>query len=679
MEENVQEQTARKKQIRRFRQAIDQCKRYRRKLLGDWQINVDYRRGKPFASQSDEDRIAVPLDWSMTKDKESQLFSQAPAVRISHPPETLDPNIASWVYRFNQKINDTAPMAGIESAVNEAVVDCVNASGIGSVIVSREAITDTVNVPSIDISFYPPEIQQEIMETGMTPEGQSVTMIPTPRILDARYNISRISPADFLWPLGFTGSDFDNAPWIGRSGRISWPEAIQKFGLSDKDKNLVIGEGRTPDERIDKIVYDSERLEADLYDEVVEFSEIFYKEFQFGDGAASFSAIHHLVFVDGKPDPVIDEPWKGQQEGENGLIGALKYPIRVLTLTYITDDAIPPSDSAVGRPQVNEINKSRSQMIKQRERNIPIDWFDSGRIDPLIQHSLMRGVWKGMIPVQGVGSNIIGSIPRSGFPQDNYNFDKIAKEDFNRSVGLGVGFGELVETKAEAQAAAAAPKARGAKERARVGKFYVGIMEVLGGLLSIFEDPTVFGEGFSPEISKTLSYTILADSTVILDSNQRLDKLMQFINFTAKSGWVDIEPVLKEIAALSGLDPSQVIRSPQPKPPVEPNISLRLTGTEDMLNPLTLAFTMKSGQAPDIKMIEDAKKLIMASVMPPLPGPQTPGAGPQIDPVTGEPIEEPMPDIPQPAPPGVGSAHPDWSAMNRVNSRVVNREGEENP
>ena len=663
-----------RKQLRLFRHSIDQCKQYRRKLISDWNTNIDYRRGKPYPSQSDEDRIAVPLDWSLTKEKESQLFSQVPAVRVSHPPQTIAEGATSWMHAYEQKINDTVIQAGIEAVMTETLPDCINAAGIGVAMISREAITETVLMPAIDLSMFPPELKAEIEQNKMLPDGTPVPMIPTPREVDSRYVTARISPSDFLWPLGFTGSDFDMAPWLGRSGRVSWSESVQMFGLTEEDKSKVVGEARTHQDRMDKQAFESD-ADLDLHEESVGFDEIFYRTRFYDSGARSFYSINHIVFVDGKKEPVINEPWKGQRmDPETGvLLGSMKFPIRVLTLAYISDDAIPPSDTAVGRPQVDEINKSRSQMILQRERSLPVNWFDVNRVDPTIQIALMRGTWQGYIPVQGQGTNIIGSVQRSIMPQDNYAFDKIAKNDLNNSWQTAGGqWGSDIETRAEVDAVGATMEVRVARERAKVGKFFVGITEVLGGLISIFEDPQSFGEGFSPFVSRVLSYSILADSTVLLDSNQRLKKLMQFINFTAKSGWVDLEPVLKEIATLSGLDPSSVIKPPSPKPPVEPNISLRLTGVEDLYNPLTLAFLINSGQAPDLKLIEQAKKLIEAAVVK-APLPPSPEEG--MPPMDGEmPPEEPPMELPQPPVPGVGDANPQWGAMSRINKRTIDHE-----
>ena len=375
------------------------------------------------------------------------------------------------------------------------------------------------------------------------------------------------------------------------------------------------------------------------------------------------------MFLSNHEEPVIDEPWEGQQidKESDSLIGALRYPICVLSLAYISDEPIPPSDSAIGRPQVDEINKGRTQMIDQREHSLPIRWFDVNRIDPTIQFNLMRGLWQGMIPIQGAGTNVIGEVPRSAMQQENFVFDRIAKSDLadiwqvdHQSVAM------QTETKAEVQAIAKDRQIRLSRERAKVGKFFLGIAEILGGLLAIYEDPASFGEGFSPTISKTLAYSILADSTVLLDTNQRIQMLVDFINFTAKSGWLSLEPVLKELATLHGLDPALVIMKPEPKPPQEPNISFRLTGTEDVMNPLTLAFLIESGQAPKLETIETAKKLIEASVVPEIPMPLPDGTPSDLPPG----MPPPNVDLPSPPPPATGEANPAWTSMTRVNERT---------
>lgn len=646
-----------------FRKRIDACKQYRRKLVANWTSNIDYRRGKPFASQADEDRVVVNLDWSLTKSKQAALFSQVPQVHITHHPQTQA--AGPWLRAFEQRINDSLILAGIEAAMDEVMPDVINAAGIGAVVVSHEVITEEREVPSQDLSSLPPEQQTAIMQSRLLPDGSPLLMEKITVPVDRRYVISRISPADLLWPINFTGSDFDNAPWKGYSGRTSWAEAKRLFKLKDQDKEKIVGgESRN---QLDRLTHDVEK-DKDTQDNEVNFDVIFYNDYYFNPNARNYNKVRTLIYVAGKEDPVVDEDWSGQREGEDGsLVGSLKPPVRILTLTYISDETIPPSDSAIGRPQVNEINKSRTQMIMQRERSIPVRWFNVDRIDPAMQQNLMRGTWQGMIPVQGDGARVIGEISKASMPSENFNFDSVAKQDLQESWQIGPNqqgsFANGRQSASEANLVESNFQTRIGRERAKVAKFFCSIAEVLGGLIALFEEPTSFGEGFDPAISRTLSYSILADSTVLLDASQRIERLNKFIDMTAKSGWVDVGPVIKEIATLSGLDPNVVVRPPEPAPPVEPNISLRLTGVEDMYNPLTLAILMKGGQAPDMKLIEEAKKLIQSAVMPSAPAPGMPPGGAPMAPMG------PAVSPPEPAPPAVGDANPDWTLMPKVNKR----------
>lgn len=708
---SLSEPNPRKKIWDDFRTRAESCKTYRRKLIANWTTSIDFRRGKPFNSQTDDDRIAVNLDWSLTKTKQAALFSQVPQVRVNHSPQTVQ--APPWLHGFEQRLNETLSISGIESAMDECLPDVINAAGIACILVSYESISEMKDVPAVDPSLAP---------DGVMPDGSPIPMTQVPHVLDHRYLVSRISPSDMLWPINFTGSDLDNAPWVGRTGRITKTQAMKQFNLPENHKVFTSGDEKST---MDKLTLDMDRDKV-AADDMVAFDEIFYKSFLYDADTKSYDAIHHLIFLGGEDEPILDEPWKGQsiKPDTNSITGSLKFPLRFLTLAYITDEVIPPSDSAIGRYQVNEINKARGQIMMQRERSIPVRWFDVNRLDKSIQFSLMRGTWQHMIPVQGNGANVLGEVAKAAMPQEDFAFDKIAKADLSEEWSVGpnqLGSGRDVDTKGEGDIIEQNFRTRISRERAKVGKFFCTIAEVLGGLMCISESLESFGEGFDPAFSKILSFSILADSTVLLDSNQRLKKLIEFVNFGAKSGWVVLEPVLKEIATLSGLDPNLVIKPPAPKPPTEPNISLRFTGIEDMSNPLALAFLINSGQAPSEQQIEQAKKMIDMSTITPQPippavqgppGPDgTPGKPvggdlkftpnlPRLEPIPQPPPEQgpggpggppgapnqaqgspampphrPQPPIKPPAPPEVGHAHPDWSGMPRINKRTEGEGG----
>lgn len=663
-----------KKKNQNFKSWSDLCKTYKRNLIKNWAINVDFRKGKTFPSSPDSDQISVNLDWPLTKTKIASLFSQVPRVCVDHHPDSQ--SAGPWLGKYSNKLNDTIRVGGIESCMKECLPDSVNAAGFGAAIASFEALTEDKEVPKMDMGTLPPQVAAQALQTGML-NGQPLEMTMVPQKVDTRYLIQRISPTDFLWPLNFMGSDFNKAPWIGRSGRITWAEAVQRYGLTEDDKEKVVGEDRRTDEILTP---DTERDAAANPDENVSFDEIFYRESCYNPDAKSFSTIHHLVFINGKTDPVVDEPWKGQQATPDGkVLGSLKYPIQVLTLAYITDEAIPPSDSAIGRPQVLELNKSRRQMILQRERNLPVRWFDVNRLDPSLAHSLMRGVWQNFIPVQGDGGRVIGEVAKSGHPVEDFTFDQIAKRDLNESWSIGpnqMGSGDNVETKGESNEIANNFQTRVGQERAEVASFFVNLAEVVGGLLCLYEPAESFGEGFDPSFSKSLGFSILADSTVLVDSQQRLSHLNQFMNTYAKSGFVQIEPVLKEIATLVGLDPDVVIKAPEPQSPPPPNISFRMSGAVDMMNPLCLATFLAEGKPPTADLIEQAKALIQSAVTMPLPPPPPqvgpdgmplPPGAPGMPPPPGGPAGPPPPGGPPPVP--VGDAHPNMTVLPKITKR----------
>jgi hypothetical protein len=393
---------------------------------------------------------------------------------------------------------------------------------------------------------------------------------------------------------------------------------------------------------------DDAYLTADVAADV-EFDEIFYWQHRFDPAAKYHKAIQRLVFVNGIEKPAVDEPWNGQvfDPPTGQYFGACRLPIRVLTLAYISDDAIPPSDSAIGRPQVNELIRTRTQMLLNRERSIPMRWHDVNRLDPLTSVNLMRGTWQGSIPVKGNGSAVIGEVARSAYPRDDYQFDQIAKQDLIEQWSLGstqMGvFTTGERSAAEANQIGAANAARIGYERSRVAAFFCGATEVLAGLLALYGDLEGIPEGVDRRsLAQAFTFTIRPDSTVLRDANARLQQLVQFLNLTAKSGYVNIGPVITEMCQLSDLDPAVVLKQPEAPRPEPVNISIR--NAEDVMNPLFLALLAKTGQAPSPADLQAAQQMIAVALgQAPMP-----------------------PAVAQPVAPG----DPNFGPMERITKRV---------
>src|SRR5579862_1017197 len=300
---------------------IEKCKRVRKDMVYAWSDSVDYRRGKPFSEYDDEDRINVNIDWSMTKGKHAQLYSQTPQVYLTAKQKKFEPAVPV----FTKQLNETLDEASVGAAMDETIIDCINASGFGISLVGYEALTQPKQVPSQEISKLP--LHQLIaMKAGL----MKVPMETINEKVSERYYIHRLSPSDFLWPIEFMGSNFDDADWLGHSGRMLWSEAKRRFKLKDEEKEKLVG----AQSREENLRQDDDKSHA--YEGVVEFDELFYWCHRFDPECKNFKQIGHVVFVKGKGEPVVGPgPWDGQRFDEQSkqYIGACQFPLRVLTLT----------------------------------------------------------------------------------------------------------------------------------------------------------------------------------------------------------------------------------------------------------------------------------------------------------------------------------------------------------
>lgn len=658
--------------VAKWKGRIERSKNRRKDLLRNWQMNVDYRRGKMFETESDYDRIAVAKDWSLTKSKQAQLFSQVPKVIPTARQKAYAPAAFIW----GKRVNDRLEAAKVGVAMDEVLPDVINAAGIGAVIVSYESLQAPKEMPEQDPSALPPQ-----MQLALAQGTYKIPMTTVNAVVDERFTVKRVSPADLLWPKEFMGSDFDDAPWIGRSGRTTWAEAKASYGLTDDQKSAVVGDDRTD---VDKLNYTHDREKEDS--DVVSFDEIFYWRYRYLPNEKYYKAIQHLVFIKGIDKPVIDEPWKGQRFDENlqGYLGSCKFPIRILTLTYISDECIPPSDSEMIRPQVDELIKSRGQIMKQRDHSIPVRWYDVNRIDATIQTQLMQGTYQGFIPTNGEGTRAIGEVARSSYPKENFAFDGVIQHDLEETTGIGPNQGGTPMASGEHSATEAGIteqnfQTRIGYERGKCVVFFLGIADVMAGLIALYDDfemPEMAEEDKQrlmlwdrTRINHAFAFSVRADSTVLLSSEQRIQRLMNVINNFGKSGAINPNPLIEEVLNLTGIDPATVMVQPKEKEPEQPSISFSFKGV-DLSNAMVLAILEKGGMAPSPDELKAAKKMLLDMHTPPpaeplpsppgMPGPGGPAGGPGAP--TGA------------APPGnpadvMQDHRPDWQMADRIDKR----------
>lgn len=623
-------------------------RRRRDDRIGEWQDNVDRRAVKSRRTSSAESsslvtstNVSVPKDWSLTKAKIAQLYSQTPEVRL----EARWPEFEGATQAFGKELNDTLTACNIGATIEEELADVVNASGLAAVIISCDKRTKEVQMPVMD-----PVIA---MMTGI-PADQIPTR-PVTQVADIQYLVDRLSPSDVLIPTDFIGSDYNKCRWIGRDGRMTWSQGVTVLGLTEDEKENVLGRDKRTG-RNATLTNDPNQFRDS---EVVNFTEVFYWRHYYHEDETSFSAIQRLVFVDGLDEPKINEPYTAQVRQPDGkMAGVTRLPIQAFALTYISDESLPPSDTAVGKYQVDELEASRTAMRDQRKHSMPFRWGNTNLVSTNMRNQIDNGDPQKIIWVNGPGDRAFGEVSRAAYPQERFEFDAVIGNDLTEIYQVGTNqAGAFAKGERSAREAGIIEKnfqRRVGLEQDKVQKHFLAIAEVVAGHLAVYGTFTLPDElGANRQLlANAFVYSVRVDSTVRLDAEEQIDRASKGLNLTAQSGYVNPKEPIRQIWSLLGFNPDRIVIDPQPKAP-EP-VKVSVSKAEDLMNPLFVALLMRTGQGPTPEDLAAAKQLLKEAGMPTIPilPPEPDGNGVPRDPET----------------PGI--SNPSWETSPRIERRA---------
>lgn len=624
-------------------------KQERSKKIPIWKNNIERRVGSAAGivldavrSGNENAQQEITPDWYLSKAKIATLYSKTPRVRLAHENAAFGPAVAPLAKELNYRIGERQGNLG--AAMEGVMSDVVNAAGFGAIRAQYVSRSKTKLMWDRDTRMMSPEQIAAEAATG------ALKQVPQLVVVDRRFPLTRISPKNVVVPKNFDNPDFNQADFLGEDGEMPWALGMKEFRLRPGDRDALTSDSKPVDS-------ESLRLENDTRSaglaRTVKYTELFYWRYRFDPEEPCLSRIWRLVFVGDRKEPAVHEPWKCQayDEQTNTIVGPVDLPIQICTVTYISDNPLPPSDTRAGAPQVDDLRRSRAQIFANRQYSIPMRWLDINRVDPLIQEQIRDGVWQGIIPMNGDGNRAIGEVARASYPSEDLAFDSRTDADLLKSWSIGpdqLGTGAPGRrTKAESEIIQGNYATRMGQERNQVAKFVLAVCRVLLGLVARYSEfPTLseqekqqmFQAWDNRRILHDLAFSILPDSTVVLESGQRVERIKDFLNGTAQSGYVNPKNLIAEWAELAGIDPADCIIDPTPKEPEKPNVSYRFAGKEDMMNPMVLAILGKAGLLPSpeelqaaVKMLKTANEMALAADIPPLPSagsaaPLPPGA-----------------------------------------------------
>ncbi len=654
MPAEIPSQTMPKAQAERWLQRIKASEKYRDTFTSVWQENV--RARKQSSSDGNSDRLSVPEDWARTKQKAAQLAYKLPRITAMGKTPEFDQRAALVTADLNDVLRYECQA---HYMIDECLADGINAAGLMVSEIGLERQTEEYEIegpPVMDVSPL----------GELTPSLAPPPMQKVKRVVSQKITWDRRSPMDFVWPAEFRSSHWDQAPWLGTQVSMLVGQAKKTFVKLPPDFKA---EGsRKPKGLTDDV--ESTYTSGDDY---VRVTTLYYRAWLYDEDKKHPDCIRKVVFVEGYEEPVEfgDCDWQkwveATPERPGYYLGLKKFPIRVETLVYVSDSAVPPSDSEAGRPQVRELMKSRSQMLRQRDHSIPLRWFNPNLVDDEIAEQIRRGTYQDMIPVNGDGTRMMGELARANYPRENFEFQTVIGNDLDRSWSQSSN--QLSQPNTGERSAREVAVIQGAGqirleyEKGRVNRKLVEGAEVVFSLMQMFRDGTKHvkvavpeggGEMLLPVTPQDLQgeflFDFVIDSSDYVDVTTRQNNLLKLYNLAANDPNIDRKSLLHDLVLSHGLDPNKHLLKETPeKAPEKPNVSFRFSG-EDLLNPMAVALMLQAYPIGPLEikaaslMIQDAVQQIGFKHPQPPPGaPAGPGGAPMQAP---EPIEPPETNAP---------------------------------
>lgn len=563
--------------------------------------NVNAYRGKslPHGTILKSDQIVVNKDFANVERKKPELFGQVPTVQLSAELPGLD----DAVHVFEAVLNKYLSPKGVHAAamMEECLFDVLCPTGFAACAIGYQSYVDgTKDVPTgamIPDPNAPPQPPPMGLGLSAPPPPMIPEMKTIPNIVFEKYFMNRISPAKLIVPKGWSGSDFDKAPYLGQEFAEDFETAKRKYNLPD---------GFSPTNSKD---------ESRLVDpvngnaggrQIIKGFEVWYPAHLFDPTEPNPLQLRQLILIEGYDQPVTHRNSPHQIKGPTGeILGPTGYPIKVLTLRYVSDSAFPPSDCTITRAQVDELGLGRTQMIQQRKRSLPIRWANLEAIggQPTLD-KIENGEVQSIIPVSGNGAEMLGEISRANFPRENFTFNDVIDRDISESWALGpnsVGQPNPKDTSAsETNVMSRATSIRMDKERGRCLAYFVSCAEYLGGLIQIFATDMDYIALEGPQGDQTLkqwdkttiagkfAYSAAPDSSIRVDAAEQKQQALKEFQLLRNDPLINQPAFLARTLRKIDLPPAELIAPPQPQLPEHPKVTFSFLGAD--LNPASPQF-----------------------------------------------------------------------------------------
>jgi hypothetical protein len=480
--------------------------------------------------------------------------------------------------------------ADVDATVRAALFDVFATSGIGWTKICYEVDTQPIEqqVPG------PPVAQPGAVLGLQTMPGPMVTqMVPVP--VCERWRWYKFSAEKAILPYDFTSTDFDEAPYLGMEFVEPFtPQAAEKYRLPQDFQ---------PNESRDDMLLTADRDAMPSSKTMIKGVELWLHASRYDPAVAHAQVFYRLVLIEGMRDQAaIYEQSPYQTIGPDGRLtpdSMIGSPIHPVVLRTVSDMAYVPSDSAFTDPLVSLENLWTKQDVLLRESNIA-RFFHSDAISVAVDQLKDADVGQGVAIPAGEMAKGIGALMIPLPHLEHAQSDSAGRQEIQRALQETLGLGAN-------QAGTYSSTTRSATEVATIQQnvsvrlkseqnialswFLKGVRK-FDALAQRYLTERGYVELVGPDgvralvaftqahLSGRYAYDAHPDSQLSMDQSTRIKRAIDYINFLAKSPFLNQKGAAELITSEFGYDPSRLIADPQPPPSEKPNISFRFSGPD---------------------------------------------------------------------------------------------------
>ena len=617
-----------------WRMEIKQARQQREDVSAHygWEANLKRYVPKPIKNENGgiNADVNTGADFRDVERKKAALFYDTPQVSLDvtqdrelapagpqQPQALMLSTLTSW---HQEMLNELlGPQhANVKPTILKAIFNCLCPSGVGPVSVGYQVTMRTVKTmaPVMDPMGQPvmepiPALVQAGAMLGLTPPQPPTPLLQEIEVevpIDERWFVSGYSPKALLIPQSFRDTDFQRAPWLGKEWRKPLSQVKREYrlpadwtaGSSDESEKPYFHD-QTPNASDD-----------DAGDPYVSGVELMFRTQIRSEEEVHPDAMRQLVLVDGKDEPVIyrDSPY--QDFGESGELtdDSLRgFVDRPLVLRDLSDSAWIPSDCAVTAQLTKELDKFRTDSVKQRANARRVILFDSSKVSPDVKDKIEQGAIGTFVPVlenalMGGKDQIMQEVAQPSLGRETFLAQDIIERDREQILGIGSNQSGIAtkgrKTATEQSIVQRNSEARFEQERQRVLEWYLDVVAAFDTLVIRYADERIavkiLGETrgklwaqFKGALAGGYGYNLRVDSGKYLDIEADRRQWMQVYGSLRQDPMINPRPLLKKVAEVWGMDPSELIVEPQkPQPELKASVSFK---GED-LNPSNPAFAI---------------------------------------------------------------------------------------